>query len=198
MLSLEKFWAGAIVLSMNTKTHGFTLVELMVTLAVAGVLMAIGVPAYQDFVLNSKRTAAVNDMLADFQIARSSSISRNSRIVLCSSTNGTGCANSDNWDTGWIMFQDDDADGVKDGGEEVLASHEATPQNTITGSFRAVAYRPNGRVITYTPVGTAANTLGTVTVCDSRGATMARAVIIKTSGRPESSTTQVDGSALSC
>lgn len=170
----------------------------MITIAVAGVLLTLAAPAYQDFIANSKRTAAVNDLLADFQIARSSSVSRNSRIVVCSSSNGTSCANNDNWDIGWITFDDADADGVKDGGEVILSSHEPTPQNTTTSIFRAVAYRPNGRVITYTPVGTTLGTSGTITVCDSRGASMARAVVISNSGRPKTSTTKLDGSALTC
>ncbi len=183
---------------MKRHLDGFTLIELMITIAVAGVLLALGTPAYQDFVANSKRTAAVNDLLADFQISRSSSVTRNSRIVLCSSGNLTTCANSNNWAGGWIIFDDADADGVKDGGELILSTHEPVPQNVMTASFRAIAYRPNGRVITYSPVGTVSGTLGTVTICDSRGASMARAIVINNSGRPKTSTTQADGSALTC
>lgn len=82
---------------------GVTLLELMVAIAVAGVLLAIGVPSFKNFVLDSRRISLGNDLLASMMMARSESIKQGQPIMVCSSTDGVNCASSSGWNSGWII-----------------------------------------------------------------------------------------------
>ena len=84
---------------------GFTLIELMVTLMLAAILMAVGVPSYR-YVTNSNRLSTeVNNLLGDMQYARSQAIKEGMAVTVCTSTNGTTCtAGSVNWHQGWIVL----------------------------------------------------------------------------------------------
>jgi type IV fimbrial biogenesis protein FimT len=86
--------------------RGFTLVELMITITVAMVLVAIAAPSF-DAVFNSGRIdGAANELVATLQVARMEAIRRNAHVVVCASANGTSCTNAVAW-TGWLAFVDD-------------------------------------------------------------------------------------------
>lgn len=84
--------------------HGFTLLELMITVAVGAVLLTIGVPSFVDLVRNNRAATNVNELLTAFSIARSESIKRGLNVTVCRSTNGTACGGT--WADGWIVFRD--------------------------------------------------------------------------------------------
>ncbi|HEX6930463.1 MAG TPA: GspH/FimT family pseudopilin [Gammaproteobacteria bacterium] len=174
--------------------NGFTLMELLVTLSVAAILMAIGAPGMQEFVQNNRRAAEVNNMIATLQVARSEAVARNQEIGICASTDSAGCSGSTTWDYGWIVFVDLDSDGIRDAAEELLQVSAAPEGMTVRATFQGVNYRPNGRVLT-TPD---ASTSGDITFCDSRGADEARVVRIGISGRPETSGKRLGGAAPTC
>lgn len=94
---------------MKKRTHGFTLLELMFALIVAGILVGIGVPAMGDFIRNGRMTGSANDVLAAMHYARSEAIKRRLPVVVCTSDNALDedptCANSPDL-TGWIVFVD--------------------------------------------------------------------------------------------
>src|SRR5690606_19858473 len=85
-------------------TRGFSLLELMVTLAVASVLVTVGVPGFFDIVRNNRAAANANEMVSAFSIARSEAIRRGARVSICSSANQTACGGT--WTDGWIVFVD--------------------------------------------------------------------------------------------
>ncbi|GAB3343405.1 GspH/FimT family pseudopilin [Marilutibacter aestuarii] len=102
--------------------RGFTLVELMITVVVMGVLLAIGVPSFR-YVQNSARISApANELVASVQLARAEAIRRNGRMALCSSSDGATCAAGGAWN-GWIVFADADRNGAVTAGEEILRRH---------------------------------------------------------------------------
>ena len=72
---------------MKRAQPGFTLLELMVVLAIAGVLMAIGIPAMGDFIRNCRITSAANDVMAALHFTRSEAIKRRMPVTLCTSAN---------------------------------------------------------------------------------------------------------------
>lgn len=129
------------------KTGGFTLLELMVTLAVAAILLGIAVPSLGDATLGGKLAASANDLVAGVAMGRSEAIKRNAVTSLCVSSNGTSCG-SGGWEQGWIVIS----------GSTVIQKHPAAPTGfKVTSSVAKVDFQPTG-------VG---NTQATITVCRS-------------------------------
>ena len=87
---------------------GFTIFELMITVAVLGVLMGVGVPAMQSLMQNSRLTTQINLLSTSLALARSEAIKLNQRVLVCVSDSGTDCADGSTmtWDSGWITFVD--------------------------------------------------------------------------------------------
>jgi len=112
---------------MDTRSqHGFTLYELMITLAVAGVILTLGVPNLTAFTKNSRMTATANDLHAAFQMARSESARARTNITICASADplGAGADCDGTWDQGYIVFVDVDGDRARAGvNETVLRAH---------------------------------------------------------------------------
>lgn len=75
---------------------GFTLLELMVTVAVIAIIASIAMPSFREMLLRSRLTSAANEITAAMQQARMEALRTNARVELCPSTNGTACAGS-NW-----------------------------------------------------------------------------------------------------
>lgn len=130
------------------KTSGFTILELMITLTVASVIMALAVPSFRDFIKNSRMSGASNDLLTSLQLARTEAIKRRHSVALCASANPNaavpGCTGSFNG-AGWVVWDDADNDSNIDGGETVLARHiTLDPALTVSESANVVAYQPSG------------------------------------------------------
>lgn len=96
---------------------GFTLLELMVVVVIAGILLAIGVPAMGNFISNSRMTAAANDLMGTLHYARSEAIKRRAPVTICTSANpldaDPDCAASPLL-TGWVVFVDNNQNGERD------------------------------------------------------------------------------------
>lgn len=84
--------------------RGFTLIELMIAIAVFAILLAIAVPSFRDASLAARLGSIANNMVASVQLARSEAIKRNAVVRLCASSNGTSCVSSTNWQQGWIVL----------------------------------------------------------------------------------------------
>lgn len=86
-------------------TRGFTLVELMVTLAVLAVLTMVALPSFRDTIRRSRVSAASNALLADLRYARIEAINRGQLVSLCPSSDGSKCtADGTAWDAGWLVY----------------------------------------------------------------------------------------------
>jgi len=124
--------------------HGFTLIELMITLAVFAVLLAVIVPSYSDMTLGSKLRSQANELVAGAVLARSEAIKRNSAVRMCVSADGASCI-AGGWEQGWVVFHDVDDDGALDVGEAVLLQHQAAASGfKITGSVTSVRFQATG------------------------------------------------------
>lgn len=92
------------------KYSGFTLIELMITLFIVGVLLAVGVPSLKTFMQGNRLIAASNELISALHVARSEAIKINSRVSICESGDGKTCSNSGSWENGWIVFVDANGD----------------------------------------------------------------------------------------
>jgi len=186
--------------AMKAKQTGFTLIELMFTIVVLAVLLGIGVPNFRDFIRNSRISGATNDIITDFNLARSEAVKRRVPVTLCKSQNGTTCdADAAAAFNRWIVFVDDanpaaasaaDGNGAVDAGEQILRRREIHPDITVTtnANGRLKVYQSNGF-----PNNTIAGSVNQFVLCDARGNvttfagdSAARAVTVETTGRASS------------
>ncbi len=97
--------------------QAFTLVELIVTLALAAIVLTVGVPSFANFISDSRLTSEANEFAAAINLARSEAIKRQ-RDVFITSTGGT------DWTQGWTVWADQDQDAVQDA-DEILRVGDA-------------------------------------------------------------------------
>ena len=102
--------------------NGFSLIELMVALAVLVILVTVAYPSLQSVTNSNRLTAAANESMAMLQNARLEAIRNNRRTVACLSANPQAAAPacSANGATGWIVFLDGDRNGQFSAGERLL------------------------------------------------------------------------------
>ena len=87
------------VTSSRRKRQGaFTLIELLITISVLGVLMAIALPNLQGFIVGNKLSSNVNGFIGLINYARSEAIVRNQSVMICPKSNtGVACASDQFW-----------------------------------------------------------------------------------------------------
>jgi type IV fimbrial biogenesis protein FimT len=156
---------------MHTKRHaGFTLLELIVTLAVAAIILSFGVPGFMSFVQNSRATTHTNDLVTALNLARNEATRRGSAVTVCSTTNGASCNGSADWSTGWVV-RDAAGDALRVWAERSGGANVVTNSGGIT----TLAFGPRGAL-------TGAGTTFQVRVPDCTG-NNGRDVSINAAGR---------------
>jgi type IV fimbrial biogenesis protein FimT len=170
---------------MDRPARGFTLVEVLVTLSVLGVLVALGAPSFADLLGELRLQAVTTDLLQQLMLARSEAIKRNARVVLCKSADGERCTEDGPWEQGWIVFHDANNSGTREPREPVLQRLPPLP-----AGWRLSGNGPVTHYVSYDAMGGArlvsgAFQAGTFTVCrQSAAAVQGRRIIINAGGRP--------------
>ncbi|MDP5189129.1 GspH/FimT family pseudopilin [Rheinheimera baltica] len=85
-------------------SSGFTLVELMVTIAVLSIVMLVAVPSFNSLVQGNKLTGQVNQFVAALNLAKAEAVKRNQTILFCHSVDATSCSapSASGWQ-GWVV-----------------------------------------------------------------------------------------------
>src|SRR5688572_26386195 len=109
--------------------RGFTLLELMVTLAVMAILIALALPSFRDVSMNLRMSGLVSDLMADLALARSEAIKRNLTVMVCPAPAPHGICSGQDFKVGWMVFVDANNNGVFDTtvGEQSIKRHRPGP-----------------------------------------------------------------------
>ena len=159
------------------KSRGFTIIEAMIVVAIFGVLLALAAPPLTDFLEDVQSRQNTNEFLSSLLLARSEAVTRNQTVSMCTAdgTAPTVCNAARDWHDGWISFEDLDADGVRDVGEELIDQHSGLDDTSVitTVNFNDfVTYLPSGGV----------SSAGTFSLCV--GDASARQITVNATGRP--------------
>jgi len=166
----------------DSAQHGFTLTEMMATLAIAAISATLAIPTMKNISANGQRSAGANKLVATLHAARSTAITRNAQVTICPSSDAEQCDDT-KWRDGWIYFVDQNQDRLVDTDETVLGS-EGSIANTriISPDFeKFLAFRPNGHIMGKTT----ADNSGELLLCDDRGAEFSRSLILHVGGKPQ-------------
>ena len=151
---------------MNRQT-GFTLVELMITLAVAAILLTVGIPSFRDFIMNNRLVSQANEFAAAINLARSAAI-KQQRNAYITSTAGT------NWANGWTVWVDNNSSNAQDASEVLRVTQAFNANNTFTSTGKTqFRYSPSGLV----------DGADTLTLCDNRTGERGRQISVSAAGR---------------
>lgn len=176
-------------LVLHDSEKGFTLIEMIMVLAVAGILLGIAAPSFTSVIQSNRLATQTNDLVTSLNLARSEAITRGQIVTVCRSLSGTGCnAAAGNWEDGWLVFSDPDGDGVVDAGETVLRVYAALNGNVTlrsgTNFAKYVSFLDQGESRGNTP-----NAADSFQLCDERGTGSAYTIAVSSTGRVSSSRT---------
>jgi type IV fimbrial biogenesis protein FimT len=161
---------------MQKHESAFTLIELMVTIAVAAVVLTLGAPGFGRVIERNQLSAQINELVSTLHFARSEAVRRNDDLKVCHSADGVNCGGA-GYEVGWIIFIDDDGDDVwDDPAEELIRVNEALSNNYtlhVNGNMDSFFYRAKGRT----------SDQGRFVLCKNGDLTKSRAIFIGPSGR---------------
>ena len=171
------------VMKMN-QLKGFTILEVMMVIVVVGILSMVAIPSIGQWINNQRIKSHMYDFLNALGIARSEAIKRKTPVSICSSNNGASCAGSNDWKSGWIIFQDSDGDGVVDvaDGDVIISVADsisgATGNNTANAIEVRLLYKTDGSLDD-----TSLTVPFRIAFCDNRGEDDGRQVNVGLVGR---------------
>ncbi|MFK8081566.1 MAG: GspH/FimT family pseudopilin [Granulosicoccus sp.] len=182
------------------QSTGFTLVELLVGIAVLSVLLSFAVPGFQSSISANKQVTTFNKTSGTLRYARSEAIKSSSPVSICGRATDNSCG--DDWSEGMLVFSDSTNDGsplTLDGLDVVIRSVVFSGSDldlTASAMLTNNATSPEATsVIRFDGRGRPNWLNGTIVLCDKRGADYAKALIMTGSGigRPAYSTNNSDG-----
>jgi type IV fimbrial biogenesis protein FimT len=172
--------------------HGLTVIELITTVAVLVVVLAVGVPGMRGFVSRQEVGTAVDGLVGHLQLARVAAVSGGYPVVFCPTIDGSSCSGATSWESGYLVFQDLDGDRRPDAAEPVLRS-------TLPGAKGVRVLTTAGRLrVVYQPDGTSGGTNLTFRVCPRDTLTAGQAVVVSNVGRPRVAAQESGGGPIRC
>lgn len=162
------------------KNSGFTLLELIITLTLISIVTAFAIPSMTSFTKNDRLVTNINSMVGHLAYARSEAVKRSQQVSMCVSNNTDTPAPSctgGNWEDGWIVYIDADANNSFDAAEEVIKAH-----GPFTGN-NAVTINNVGTQVIYDNRGYLASNTGSLLLCDDRNGPHGKTINFNMTGR---------------
>ncbi|WP_322521582.1 GspH/FimT family pseudopilin [Guyparkeria halophila] len=179
----------------RTNEGGFSLIELMIAVALTAILLSIAIPAFSSMMAQNQLAAATNAARGALMAARQSAVTKGRPVSLCAGTPDSGC--SGDWSAGeWVVFDDADHSGDIDADERVVR-HGRVP--ALGDTVRLDANGPLRTALVYVPMGHAERVSGAfgagrLRVCAATDlAPNARELVISASGRVRLQSVDFDG-----
>ena len=148
---------------LTNSSKGFTLLELMIAVAILGILSAIAYPSFESSIQDNRLTSQTNLLLAALQFARSEAAARGSNVTVCSSSDTATCDDGD-WSNGFI---------IRTGNKVILQIFDGLEAgNTLRGNS-TIVFNSQGTVAAGTQL----------SLCDDRGENYARGIWINGAGQ---------------
>ncbi len=149
------------------RVRGFTLLELMVVVAVAAIVLTMGIPQFGEFLSNSRRTELSTGLFSALTQARTEAIARNAEVAVAPS--------GESWTSGWRVFIDADANGRFNSGDSSIAEYDITHDDIVLST------EPDTSLLRFQRSGRANQTVR-FTLC-ARNRAHSREVTAEVSGR---------------
>ena len=164
--------------------RGFTLVELIITLLIAGLITTIAVPSFMTIIVNNRTLSITNSLITDLHLARSEAIKRVQTVTLCktvTTADSIRCDEDAPWENGWAIFVDTNGDEIVDldDGDTVLRIQGPLAETVVldyNGPIQFIDFLPSGRTN---------NRFGAFSFCNPDN-TVIRQIIINNTGRVRS------------
>jgi type IV fimbrial biogenesis protein FimT len=163
-----------------SSSAAFTLVELLVAMAIVAILLGLAAPSFRSFVLDARLSSEARKILLALQTARSEASRINANVLLCASAGDSVCGTD--WKTNKLVFADGDNNKIRDATEPLVfsgAPAAATTTITPAPSTGWIEFNSSGQ----------ANAAATFKLCDTRTGNVGRLVSVGLTGRPSLTTT---------
>ncbi len=169
---------------------GYSLYELIITIGMAALVMALGVPSFGRMLADHRLKVEVDALFHAVHLARKESVVRRRAVTLCPSTDGQNCEAGFDWSDGWIMFVnlDRDSPAARDADEPVLQRFSVSLHNQVVTNRRSFSFRTTALRATN----------GTFIFCDKARRAAARALVVSYTGRPRVSRIDRHGKPYNC
>lgn len=166
------------IMGRRQRNAGMTLTELIVTVGIAAILLAVAAPSFTTVIQNTRLTTQIGEFNGALLLARSEAIKRRAAVTVCQSANGAACGGGMSWETGWIVFVDTNDNAALDTGEVILRVGSALdPLYTLRGTAGSlstfITFRSNG----------AGTVSGIFVLCKNSLLNPSRAVLVNAAGR---------------
>lgn len=165
---------------MPRNVNGMTLIELLVVVAIAGITLGFGMPAFSSILERTQATNAYYLLTSSLMAARSGAVTRHRPVSVCPSADGLRCRDDAVWDEGWIVYLDPVRSGQPGDAAAVLKRIDRLGSDLVV---RATVGRPQVR---YQPDGRASGSNVSLRICSRRSRSLLGSVIVNNAGRARS------------
>ncbi len=162
------------------RVAGFSLVELMLAVAIGYIILITALPAYSTMLHKNRIESASSQLYVSLNTARSEAVKRRTSVRVCPSTNSSSCNNAGDWSQGWIMYVDLDADDSPDSNEIIRvvdSIHGGVDMQCSDSMTDFVQFEPTG-----VATGNGGNT-GEIRICHSNTTSKSKVIGISAIGR---------------